>query len=190
LSIAFKPAAAAPADDPAVQFSTGGRTLSFTFPPNSTSAVLPPQLMLLTGTVAGVITITGGIQNGPSSMPVASVEVRSLAPQITSVTASRVSGGLRVQIIGYSTERRVTNAEFGFDIRAADGTQRVSLSRPVDREFDTWYQSPESLPFGGTFLFEQVFGVQGDANVIDGVTITLTNGLGSTTSSRAAVSAN
>lgn len=190
LSIAFKPAAAAPADDPAVQFSTGGRTLTFTFPPNSTSAVLPSQSMLLTGTVAGVITITGGIQNGPLSMPVASVEVRSLAPQMTSVTGSRVSGGLRVQIIGYSTERRVTNAEFSFDIRATDGTQRVSLSRPVEVDFDAWYQSPESLPFGGTFLFEQVFSVQGDANAIDAVTITLTNGLGSTTSSRAAVSTN
>ena len=94
-----------------------------------------------------------------------------------------------MQIIGYSTERRVTNAEFGFDIRATDGTQRVTLSRPVP-EFDTWYQSPESLPFGGTFLYEQVFGVQGDANAIDAVTITLTNGLGTTTSSRATVSTN
>jgi hypothetical protein len=186
LTIAFASTATAPADDPSVQFSTGGRSVNFTIPANSSSAVLPSQLMLLTGTVAGTITITGSIQNGPSNMSVASVGVRSLAPQITAITATRVTDGLRVQVTGYSPERRVTNVQFGFDVRTASGTERVNLSRTVEPEFNTWYRSSASVPFGSTFLFDQTFGVQGDASAIDAVTTTLTNGQGSTTSSRVA----
>jgi hypothetical protein len=183
LNIAFTPSAAVPGDDPAVQFSTGGRTVTFTFPANSTSAVFPSQLLLLTGTVAGTITITGSIQNGPSGLSLASVGVRSMAPQIISIAAGRLSGGLRVQVTGYSSERRVTGVEFGFDVRGANGTQQVTLSRSVDAEFSTWYRSSASLQFGSTFFFEQTFGVEGDSSAISSVTVTLTNGQGSTTSS-------
>lgn len=187
LSIAFAASAAAPGDDPAVQFSTGGRSLNFTVPANGVAALLPSQLSLLTGTVAGTITITGRIQNGPANLLLASVGVRSMIPQIRSVAASRVSDGLKVQITGYSTERSITAIDFAFDVRTAVGTQRVNLSRSVEQQFRTWYQSQASLPFGSTFLFEQSFGVQGDSTAIDAVTVTLTNGQGSAISSRVAI---
>src|SRR5262249_16309655 len=44
LSLTFTPSVAVPADDPTVQFSTGGRTVTFTFPANSSTAVFPSQL--------------------------------------------------------------------------------------------------------------------------------------------------
>src|SRR5262249_37173768 len=55
LNMAFASAAAIPADDPMVQFSTGGRSVTFTIAANSTTAVFPSQVMLLTGTIAGTI---------------------------------------------------------------------------------------------------------------------------------------
>jgi hypothetical protein len=102
LNLAFAPSGAVPADDPAVQFSTGGRSVNFTIPANSTTAVFSSPLMLLTGTIAGTITISGAIVNGSSGLPVASVSIPALAPRITSVEASRISGGLRLLIAGYS----------------------------------------------------------------------------------------
>src|SRR6185436_12575852 len=128
LTISFAPDAVAPSDDPAMQFATGGRTVTFSFPANSTTAMLPPQFVLMSGTVAGTITVTGRIQNGPSAIALGTVAVRSLAPQINNVVASRVSGGLRVQITGYSPERRLTEVEFGFDVRLSTGVQRITVT--------------------------------------------------------------
>jgi hypothetical protein len=184
LSLAFASFAAIPADDPAVQFSTGGRSVNFTFPANSTTAVFSSPLRLLTGTIAGTITITGAIQNGSSGLSLASVTVPSMAPRITSVEASRVSGGLRVLVAGYSTERRITEIEFGFDVRSSNGnSERVALTKAAEAEFRQWYQSTASLQFGSTFVFEQMFGVEGDSSSIEAVTVTLKNGQGSSTSS-------
>jgi hypothetical protein len=185
LTLSFSPTSVMPADDPAVQFSTGGRTVNFTIPANTANATFPSQLMLMTGTVAGTITITGGFNNGPSGLAFASVGVRSMAPQISGIVASRVSGGLRVQVSGYSSERRVTRADFVFDVRTSNGIERVTLTKTVEADFGNWYQSAASQPFGSTFFFEQLFTVQGDTTLIEGVTMTLTNGQGSTSSSRA-----
>jgi hypothetical protein len=89
-----------------------------------------------------------------------------------------------VQAIGFSSERRVTDAQFGFDVRSANGMERVNLTKVVEPEFSSWYQSSTSTPFGSTFLFEQMFAIQGDSNAVEGVTLTLANGQGSTTSAR------
>ena len=191
LNMAFAPAAVIPADDPMVQFSTGGRSVTFTIPANSTTAVFPSQLMLLTGTVAGTITVTASIQNGVSAQSLASITIPSVVPKITAVSASRISGGLQVTVSGYSPERRVSEVDFGFDIRlASGGTQRVDLANAAEPEFKDWFQSTASAPFGGTFVFQQMFGVNGDSTSIETVTITLKNGQGSSTSSRVPITSN
>jgi hypothetical protein len=189
LTIDFTPSASV-ADDPAVQFSTGGRTVNFTIPVNSTSALLPPQLRLLTGTVAGTITINCTIENGPPDLSVASVAVDSSAPRISSVGVNRINGGLRVQVIGFSPDRQVTNVDFLFDVRTPTGMEQVNLTKAVDSEFGEWYRSAASVPFGSTFLFEQMFGVQGDTDTVEAITITLKNARGTGSPSRAAIPAN
>jgi hypothetical protein len=191
LNMAFASTAVIPADDPMVQFSTGGRSVTFTIPANSTTAVFPSQLMLLAGTVAGTITVTASIQNGVSAVSLASITVPSVVPKITAVSASRISGGLQVTVSGYSPERRVTEVDFGFDIRTSSGsTQRVNLAAAAESEFKDWFQSSASVPFGSTFVFQQLFGVNGDSTAIQTVTITLKNGQGSTASSRVPITAN
>jgi hypothetical protein len=171
-----------PIDDPAVQFSRGSRKVDFTIPPNTTIAVFPAGVFLLTGSVSGKIVLTADFQDGPKQIPVGSIAIASTPPRITNIVPVRVPSGLKIQIIGYSPERRVITADFDFDVKVANGTQRVHLTRNIESEFDQWYRSDSSTVFGSSFVFEQSFGVQGDASLIQSVAVSLTNGQGRTTS--------
>jgi hypothetical protein len=182
LTLSFTPTAVAAADDPLVMFSTGSRTVSFSIPANSTSAVFSVPVLLLTGTIAGSVNLNASLQGNPAQRA-GTVNIRSLPPQLRNVVAVRTSGGLRVEITGYSPERRVQTANFAFRLRTASGIESVNLGRSVEPEFDNWYRSSGSTAFGSSFLFMQSFGVQGDTTAIEAVTITLTNSQGSTSSS-------
>jgi hypothetical protein len=163
-------------------FSSGSRTVNFTIPANSRTAILPSNLMLLTGTVAGTVHLTANIDNGPTDVPVATVEVLLTAPQITNVTAARRTSGIDVQITGYVPARRVTTVDFTFDVKNGNTTQRVTLSRNVEANFGGWFSSPGSTPYGGSFSYIQSFNIEGDSSVIQSVTVRLVNAQGSTTS--------
>ncbi|PYS54919.1 MAG: hypothetical protein DMG13_06135 [Acidobacteria bacterium] len=182
LKMAFTSTTDIPGDDPAVLFSNGSRTVEFTIPANSTAAVFPTTVLLLTGTVSGRVVLTADIQSGSTGLPVGSVDIPATVPRLTNVAALRTADGVKVQITGYSPDRRVNNAEFAFDVKTPAGTQRVNLVRNVAPEFDGWYRSPGSVAFGSSFVFEQSFSVQGDVSMIDSVTISLTNGQGSASS--------
>jgi hypothetical protein len=167
-------------DDPATEFSSGSRTVGFTIAANATTAVLTGgPISLLTGTVAGTITLTASIVNGPSNVNVASSTVQAAAPQMTNITATRTAAGFDVQIAGYASSRRVTSAAFTFDLQ--NGT-KTSLSGSVDANFAAWYKNTASTQFGSAFSYVQSFNVSGDATQILDVTVRLTNAQGSTTS--------
>jgi hypothetical protein len=135
--------------------------------------------MLLTGTVAGTLTLTAGFDNGPANVPVATTQITAIPPQFTNVTAVRTAVGVDVQITGYSTARRVTSAQFSFAMKNA---QAIPLSESVDAEFTAWYKSATSTPFGSAFSFVQSFNVSGNTSAIQSVTVILQNAQGSTTS--------
>jgi len=181
------PAAGIPAGAyTAVQFSTGGSTVNFTIPANATDAVFQgasSALLLVTGTVTGTLTFTGSIQNGPANIALTSTTVDSTAPKITSLTATRVAGGLRVQVVGFSPERKVSEIQFSFDVRVNGALQKVDLTKTVDSDFGVWYQSAPSLPFGSAFKLDQLFTVSGSTAAVEAITITVKNTQGSTTSS-------
>jgi hypothetical protein len=185
LSLSFTSSAEVPGDDPMTQFSTGSRVVRFTIPANSTGAVFPSGTMLLTGTVAGTVSLSASFDNGPSDVPVASTTIAASAPQITNVAAVRTSAGLEVQITGYSPSRRVTSVEFAFDVKTGNTTQLVTLQRNVDADFGAWYHNTTSTAFGSAFSFVQSFAVQGDTSVVRAVTVRLANPQGSTSSSSA-----
>src|SRR5437764_5644308 len=88
------------ANDPAVQFATGGRMVNFTIPAGSTQAVFPnnsTQLRLQSGTVAGTITLTpsfvtdGGINLTPTIPPTLNLTVAQSSPRLLSVQVSSKS---------------------------------------------------------------------------------------------------
>jgi len=185
LTLQFISSGVGATDDPAVQFSVGpttSRKVDFTIPATSTTVAFPSKVLLLTGTIAGTVVMTADIQGGPPGLLVGSITVNTTIPQVTNITAARVSPGLRVLITGYSPERQMISADFGFDVRTPSGTQRVPLSRTVSADFDVWYRNGASIPFGSSFFYEQLFAVQGDSNTIEAVTISLTNAEGKATS--------
>jgi hypothetical protein len=182
LKILFASNSAVPADDPAVLFSNSSRTVSFTIAANSTTAVFPAPVLLMTGTVTGTVVATVDVDSGSTGMSAGTVTILPTPPKLVNIAAERTPGGLRVQVTGYSPERKLSNAQFGFDVRTPAGIQHVNLVRNVESDFATWYNSPASAAYGSSFMFEQLFTVQGDASMIDSVTVSLTNAQGTASS--------
>jgi hypothetical protein len=181
-------------DDPAIQFSTGGRTAAFTIPAGTTAAVFSnATLALSTGTVAGKITLTLSLQASgqdvtPQPAPTRVVTLPAQAPVITTnVTAKRTGSGLEVDITGFSNSRDMTSAAFQFQAAAGTNLQTSQVTIPVDQIFATWYNDAASQPFGSGFLYAQQFTITGNAAGITGVTVTLTNKQGTSSTANATV---
>jgi hypothetical protein len=177
LTLTFSSKAEVPADDPMTQLSNGLRTVKFTIPANSTNAVFASPVMLLIGTVAGTVTLTAGIDNGPSGVQVATVEVPAGAPQVTNLDVRATPQGVDLILTGYSTSRRVTGLDFAFEVKSGTKTQTITLSKNVDSQFAIWYQNAASAAFGSAFSFTQAVTIQG--GTIQTVKVTLKNAQGS-----------
>ena len=176
-------------DDPAVQFSTGGRTARETIPAGSTTS--PTNVGVQTGTVAGLITITAHLTAAGQNItgtpiPSWTIRVNATAPVISSVTAARNSTGFTVTVIGFASSREITQAVFQFTASAGTTLQTTSVTVPADTLFSQWYQSAASGPFGSQFTYTQPFNVSGGAQSIVSVSITLVSKAGTSN----AVSAN
>jgi hypothetical protein len=172
-----------PADDPAIQFSAGGRTLNFTIPAGQTSAFSTAPLVQ-TGTVAGAIKLTvrltaAGQDITPTPTPAITVQVARSAPVVRTVQVVRTGGGFEIKVTGYSTPRQMTQAVFSFTAAAQGGLQTTSLTVPLGTAFTAWYAGTPSAQFGSQFLYTQPFTVQGEIGAIASGTVTLSNAVGS-----------
>ena len=168
-------------DDPAVQFSSGGRTAQITVPAGSTTAAT--DVGVQTGTVAGNITITARLSAfssdiTPAPAPVRTIRITPTAPVISSVTSARNPTGFTVTINGYASSRELTQATFQFGGAAGSTLQTTQLAVTVDALFTQWYTSSAAAPFGSQFTFTQPFTVQGSTQSVASVTVTLTNRVG------------
>jgi hypothetical protein len=169
--------------DASIQFSSGGRSATFTIPAGSLSAS-PPGIQA--GTVAGKITVTlsrvsvGGTDVTPNPSPTVSAQIAASAPVITKATFSRSGNTLTVRVLGYATSREVTQATFAFSATPGQSLQTSQLTIPVDALFSPWYSDPGNAPYGSQFVFTEPFTIQGDVNAVSVQTVTLTNRLGST----------
>jgi hypothetical protein len=181
LTLTFVPKSANGVDDPAVQFSTGGRTLNFTVPAGSTTI---PPVALQTGTVAGTITvtlalITGGVDVTPPGVSPITLVIAPAAPVITSVKFTNDTTGLiKVVINGFSNTRDMTQATFVFTGSDAQSLGSAQVQIPVSSLFSPWYSSSTSDQYGSEFTYTQNFQLsKPDAN-ITGVSGTLANSIG------------
>jgi hypothetical protein len=188
LTLTFAPLSGA--DDPNIQFATGGRTAQITIKAGSTASAT--NVAIQTGTVAGTITITAQLfaagQNiTPTPPPTRTIVIPPSAPAIASVTAVRNATGFTVTVIGYSTTRSVTQAVFQFTAAAGSSVQTTSVTIPATTIFTTWYQNSSSAQYGSQFSFTQPFTVQGSAQSIASVSVTLTNANGSSSAASASL---
>ncbi len=180
LTLIFEPNAVNNADDPSVQFSSGGRTVTFVIPAGQTAGTFPvTPLRLISGTVAGTIRIR--ITTSPESatpVPDAIVPITRSAPVITAGTAQLSATSFTLLIDGFSNTREIVSATFR--LTPAPGSSLATTDVPVSvaATFAAYYQSAASVPFGGQFRLTQPFNVNGPLTDIDSVVVTVTNSVG------------
>ena len=184
LVLTFTPDAIVPGDDPAIQFSTGGRTVDFSIPANSTQVNLPaPQIALQTGSVAGTITVSavlraGGVDATPSPAPVRTLRVPRSAPVIRSLKKVTTATGFEIWITGYSPSRDLTQASFRFTPASGSNLRTTTATLPLAESARQWYEDPASRLFGSQFTIVQPFTLQGSADAIGAIYVTLSNTAG------------
>jgi hypothetical protein len=184
LNLTFAPGGANPADDPSVQFSTGGRSAAFTIAANGTHAAFSaPQFALQAGSVAGTITVAvDSLAAGGASIamtaPARTVQVNAAAPVIRSVTVNRRTGGFDVVVVALSTTRELTKATVSFHPSAAGALQTTQAAVPLTDVANAWFKGPDSAAFGGQFTLTLPFTITGGGNPLDSVSVVLSNGSG------------
>jgi uncharacterized repeat protein (TIGR01451 family) len=188
----FAPSAAIAADDPAIQFSTGGRTVSFVIPANETearfgSALQPGPLGFQTGTVAGALAFTGrfnaGVLEGLLLFPpgTGALTIPLEAPRIQSVQTNN-EGGFAVSILLFSTPREVTDVNLSFETKpkiqlscgaiTACSVSGNTLTLDVRTLFAQWFSGTPA--FGGLARLRLSFAIQ-KGTVSGDVSVTLKN---------------
>ena len=157
--------------DPAMQFATGGRSVSFRIPANSLDATfgaLGTQIGLQTGTVAGTTTIAptfatqaGNVDLTPTTPATATFSVAAAPPTILSVqVANATASGLTLVVTGVSTSRSLTGLHVQFT--PASGFRMPTSQFAVDTKLigAAWFQSTASQAFGGQFRVSIPFNFQ------------------------------
>jgi len=157
-------------DDPAIQFASGGRTVKFTIPANSTQALFngaATTIPLQTGTTAGDIVITPSftIQNGfdltPSSPAALTLTISRSAPQLlsASITAETLTS-FTLTLNGYSTTRALRQLDIQITPKQGVNFPSTHLTIDVSAASASWFQSTASQGFGGEFLVAIPFVLQ------------------------------
>jgi hypothetical protein len=180
LTLTFVPATATGINDPAVQFSSGGRTINVTLPAGSTDT---PAVEFQAGTVAGTVTVTltitaDDVNVTPANVAPVVVNIAELAPQISTAKMASTTSALTVTVTGFSNTREVKSAIFHFTPTAGNTISNPDLTIDVTSIFTTWFSNPTSDNYGSTFTYTQPFNLNEDSTTIQGVTVTLVNAVG------------
>jgi hypothetical protein len=146
--------------DASVQFSSGGQTVNFTIPANTTQAVFTggsTQIGLQTGTVAGTITVTpsftlaSGLDVTPASPTPLTLTIPAGVLQLTNALISQATqNSVTLQIFGYTTDRILSAVQFQFTTESS--ATLPSISVPVQSYAQAWFSTTASQSFGGQFL--------------------------------------
>ena len=167
--------------DPAVQFSTGGRTVAFVIPANSTDATFTgqgPQIQLQTGTVASTITVTptfatqaGGINLTPASPATVQFTVAAAAPTLISASVGSVTtNSFVLTLVGFTTTRSLAALAVGFTAAPGFNISSAPVNIDLSHVAEAWFVSTASAAFGGQFQVTVPFTLTG--TVATGRTLT------------------
>ena len=186
VALSFQPSASVSRDDPAIQFSTGGRTVSFNIPAGSTHAVFPSGAVAFqTGTAAGSIqlSITSDLPGGTAS---ASAAVAETAPVIRTASVAANGSGFQVQVAGFSNSLALSNVGFHFVAKSGQSLQTSDLTVDLTSLSGQWYLSTGSTSFGGQFLLMVPFNVQqGAVSGLASVSVQIQNAQGASAAATA-----
>jgi hypothetical protein len=138
--------------------------------------------------------LQGGFNVTPSQPQVLTLTVPSSAPQLTSAAINSVtSTGFILVLNGYSTTRVLT--EFDIQITPASGANlaATTLTISAGTASAAWFQSTASQAFGGTFLVQIPFSLQGGSSttnlvsLLQSLSITAKNDVGTSNAISVAV---
>jgi hypothetical protein len=183
--------------DPALQFASGGRTLNFRIPANTTSAIFPnnqAQIGLQTGTVAGTITITPNFTvannfNLTTSAGDLQLTIPSKAPSVLSVdVVPQGTTAMTLFVTGYASSRTLTRLSLQFVPKSGTSLQGGDVTVDMSSSSTIWFRNASSQNFGSLFTLTVPFFVQGVdpaatlAQIFESVSATLANELGTSSS--------
>jgi len=188
LTLVFVPDSVHNADDPAIRFGGGSRTIDFTIPAGSTAVNLTGAT-ISTGTLAGTIRIDSVLTFAGVNVPgpTRSVAIRRAVPVISNLRLTRTAGGLEIRIEGFTNTRQLSEARVTFTAAGSvDLTSASQVTVNVAAAIQAWFASSAAAQFGGQFALTLPFTVSGDSAGITGVSAVIVNGEGAS----AAASAN
>jgi hypothetical protein len=158
-------------DDQMVRFVNGSRSITFSIPQGQTAA---PNTPIVTGTVAGTITLTASVPGVPDVIK--TIVIDSAVPVITSVALTQVTGGLNIVVRGYSNTRGISSGNFTFTVSSGNTLSQAQITVPLESAFTAWFSNSASSATGGQFQLTVPFSVtQGSATAVTKVSVTLTN---------------
>jgi hypothetical protein len=184
------------ANDPSVQFATGGRTLTFTIPAGQTAAVFPngaTTMRIQTGSVAGTISVAttvatdSGFNLTPTTPPSVNLTVAAAAPRILSaIVSAKTASSITLLVSGYTTARSVTQIDLAITGVSGENLATSRLSLPAESAFLGWFQGTGSAQFGSLFTVTIPLTLAGDVNTsglslsdtIQSIGVTLANRIG------------
>lgn len=198
IALSFVSNAVIPADDPAIQFASGGRAATFVIPANETEARFgsqskPGPLAFQTGTVAGSFTFSGSLTAGtvhenfyPATLGGLTIPLRGLS--ILGVQTN-TQGGLTVSMLLFSTSREVTHLSLSFNtspkVQLSCGATKGcsasgnTLTLDVAPLFTRWFN--DDATFGGLAQLRLPLFIEG-GSVRGTVAVTLRNTQGESNS--------
>ena len=184
LTLTFTPDAVA--DDPTIQFASGGRTVNFTIPATKVDAVFgsATQVLFQSGTVAGTITLTpsfslGGVDVTPKPATAKTVLIASSAPVLRSLQiGTRTANSFELLITGYATSRSVSGLQLSFTPSAGSTLSATSIPVNSDSAFSAWYQTAASQTVGSQFTASLTISLGGNGNAVQSVSVSASNAKG------------
>jgi hypothetical protein len=185
--------------DPAVQFATGGRTVSFTIAANMTTAVFAngsQNIRIQTGSVSGAIILTpsfateSGFNLTPDSVGTLRLAVPPGPPRLLNLQiGARTQNSLVLAITGLATTRTLTRVEFRFTPAPNFNVPTTNLTVNIESDASAWFRSTASQAFGGQFFIQIPFTLRSDQasvtsplDALQSVSVTASNEQGSSNS--------
>jgi hypothetical protein len=183
-------------DDQMIRFSSGTCTVAvnshtctapFTIPAGSTQGAFgaASNVSVLTGTVAGTITVTAKLTDPtgnditPSPVPTSTIVTTATVPVITSVKITNPAPGqLSVTVVGFSSTRDMVSGLFHFAPSTTTTLTASDITIQLGTAFTSWYSNTASNAFGSQFTLTIPFTYQANSIPIVAVTVTLTNSKG------------
>jgi hypothetical protein len=172
--------------DPALQFATGGRTVSYIIRANTLQAEfngIPGPIGFQTGTVSGIVQFSGTFKAGRNAAVSISgnATLPATPPTITAASTEKTGDGFVAAITLYAPTRVVSTLSFRFDsttpIRFSCGgaagctATGSTITFNVNSLFSAWYTT--STAYGSLVTIRIPFTIQGSISAT--VTVTLTN---------------